>query len=413
MKRGLFIWVFLLVFAIGFVSFVSGAACTDEETILRLYQDTNSHGAEFDQTAYPVQVCTPNGETVVRDSCNKYFYLSDEINAHAKVAYQDETYDVGVCYKMDPKRQCELVIGDCPSERPIELLKFSDSINAHLSLPGDENYDYRLCCIDAENPLTINECSTTAENIWYDENGEDQITTTEEGYCDNEDTNSRIDISERSNWKYQWTDACCSGSLACVGDDSEGDDSLCRSVAGLNTINDCPDYKGEATCNADDNHVADARAPASASCEGFGTYNLVGAECKWSEVSGCYQELDYGDYSCRVTQDPQQCRGGFMSVLVESIFYGTEGSELLSCEDSLCEDSKYLSVCGGETLKLFGFTWVNAILVLIILAAFYLAFLKRQKRKGEKVLKIGKRDSGKKKKGFYSILLMASNNANF
>ena len=102
-----------------------------------------------------------------------------------------------------------------------------------------------------------------------------------------------------------------------------------------------------------------------------------------------------------------------MSVLVESIFYGTEGSELLSCEDSLCEDSKYLSVCGGETLKLFGFTWVNAILVLIILAAFYLAFLKRQKRKGEKVLKIGKRDSGKKKKGFYSILLMASNNANF
>lgn len=72
-KEVIGLFVLGLVFVIGF-SFVSGAVCPDDETILRLYQDTNSHGAEFDQTTYPVQVCTPDGLPNQGHSFTGYFF---------------------------------------------------------------------------------------------------------------------------------------------------------------------------------------------------------------------------------------------------------------------------------------------------------------------------------------------------
>jgi len=272
-------------------------------------------------------------------------------------------------------------------------------INAHVSQGDDPNYPYKLCIKTSEGGGPTDECNLPEQDKWYDSDGAGHYTDEEEGYCDNEDpdSSSRIDISASSNWNFQWEDACCSGSLACVGDDADGGDSLCRFVSGLSTITKCEDYGSEVACRADARGVADSNAPLNTECSDTGeNYELLSAKCVW-ENNECNSEWNFGDYYCSVSQDPQQCRGTDMLVLVSSILnWNTEPNSCTAGE--LCPTENYITVCGGETLKLFGFTWVNAILVLLILAAFYIAFLKRKKKKNEKVLKIGKRDSGKKRK---------------
>ena len=146
-KRGLLLASFLIsVFIIAGVfaetcSIVDEAECSQENTVLKLYQENNTHAEIASLNNSGLALCCdsfyPTNEST---GSNKILTLSSSTNAHA--GGPDESYGSVEVYFGD--YNCNLYENTCDTEYPIELLSLSSPTNAHL---GTFNYyPYKLCC---------------------------------------------------------------------------------------------------------------------------------------------------------------------------------------------------------------------------------------------------------------------------
>ena len=129
------------------------AACSDDQTIMRLYSLSNSHGAVWnDEHGHNVQICYDeifgmsfSGEAhPVCDSSNTILWLSDLYNSHASMA-ADAIYDVPICYG---DINCTVRNISCIENEKI-VVKLHSEINTHLAAPNYESsgtYEKILCC---------------------------------------------------------------------------------------------------------------------------------------------------------------------------------------------------------------------------------------------------------------------------
>lgn len=135
-----------LIFILSFVSLVS-AGCSPDQTMFRLYQNTNSHAALWNQTIYSVQFCYNDTFGIYTGlnphNCtgtNTLFYLSAETNSHVSNSNADG-YNIPVCYG---DLNCTISASICTGEyKNISRFYFTKS---HISNLSDTNYPYTLCC---------------------------------------------------------------------------------------------------------------------------------------------------------------------------------------------------------------------------------------------------------------------------
>ncbi len=156
MKRGLLIWTILLV---SLLIAVNVKACENTQVILRLSSSDNAHGAEWQYSAYPVEICydeifgfTYSGEnphSCNSEKTNKILSLSSSYNSHAEIPNRisvvrravEETSSpyAKICYG-DLTCQAK---GEC-SENEKLIVSLSSETNAHLS--SGNNYPVKICC---------------------------------------------------------------------------------------------------------------------------------------------------------------------------------------------------------------------------------------------------------------------------
>ncbi|MFA5856118.1 MAG: hypothetical protein WC867_02075 [Candidatus Pacearchaeota archaeon] len=128
--------------------------CTQDQIIMRLFSESNSHGALTNRSEYSELVCF--SEIFKDNYLGKEFnnctstnspvvYLNDEINAHASTT-KDAVYKVPVCYG---DLVCIAKNSNCNEATEGNLtLYLSSNSNAHIAkanyLGGD--YPIRICC---------------------------------------------------------------------------------------------------------------------------------------------------------------------------------------------------------------------------------------------------------------------------
>jgi len=140
------VWFSIIGFFI-LVAFVS-ADCNPDQVMFRLYQNTNSHAALWNQTIYTIPFCyndsfgTYTGANPhVCTGTNTLFYLIAENNSHVSNS-SIGGYGVPVCYG---DLECSVVLGACSSGFK-NISRLYNYTNSHISNLTDTNYPYYLCC---------------------------------------------------------------------------------------------------------------------------------------------------------------------------------------------------------------------------------------------------------------------------
>ncbi len=160
MIKGVFWLYFLLVsvFLIGGVS--ADEQCDDDQTILRLFSNSNSHASLWSDTNAQIAVCYENifgGKYTGREphQCsaangnkpsNFVVSLTSNNNAHVNKDYSDN--GINICYgdlACSVKSQCSL------NER--EIMVLSSESNAHVDIGAGNNL--KVCCSSAREPRNI------------------------------------------------------------------------------------------------------------------------------------------------------------------------------------------------------------------------------------------------------------------
>ncbi|MFH1358597.1 MAG: hypothetical protein ABIH37_01785 [archaeon] len=141
------------------------AQCADDQTILKLFADTNSHAAKYDYSEYYRRLCydelfgvayDPGTEDAhgcigdPSDPTNAVVWLTADFNSHVS-AIKDESngYTIPVCYG---ELYCTARETNCnPGETLIASLSESGNApsyyNSHISKGDDLDYNIKLCCI--------------------------------------------------------------------------------------------------------------------------------------------------------------------------------------------------------------------------------------------------------------------------
>lgn len=187
MKRGLIIGLFCLIF-ISLIEVISAGSCADSDTIMKLYSESNSHGALYNDVDYPYDICYSDifGSAGIgnRDcSGNKVIGLSSTSNAHAQKP-ELITYFVNVCY--DDLECIYVEAGDCSGDYECVITLYSED-NSHLAdCNSAQSYPNKICCSSGG---CVDECTLS---------GLRECHLTEESYreCGNYDADSCLEWSE-------------------------------------------------------------------------------------------------------------------------------------------------------------------------------------------------------------------------
>ena len=157
MKKGMLV-LFVGIFMIGIVS---AAICDDNQTIMKLYQQNNSHGALWNDTNYNWDICyggaVPATPHPTCDDDNSFLWLYSADNSHASTTKTDY-YATGVCYG-DLECSVEVISdGSNCSDGSEPILSLYSQTNSHMAAGNYDGYDVKICC-------------GASEIYWADANG--------------------------------------------------------------------------------------------------------------------------------------------------------------------------------------------------------------------------------------------------
>lgn len=145
------IFGFILLLCFGLVS--AGTCSNADQTIMKLYGASNSHGALWNDAAYTYDICYDDifGSTysggATSHGCigaNRVLSLSSDTNAHVS-EIKDVNYNVDVCYG-DLMCDYEESSGDSCANGGKVVARISSESNAHISDASDTNYPIKVCC---------------------------------------------------------------------------------------------------------------------------------------------------------------------------------------------------------------------------------------------------------------------------
>jgi len=149
----------VLVFGLIFVSLGVVNACEDNQRIMRLYQENNSHGAVWNDThGYDIEICyddslfdfgTYTEDLSTAHNCtadnDNILWLADEYNSHASLT-SDDTYKTPVCYgnlicdnTFTTQEQCDAWEGKI-------ILSLYSASNSHIAKGNNQYYPVKICC---------------------------------------------------------------------------------------------------------------------------------------------------------------------------------------------------------------------------------------------------------------------------
>ena len=144
------------------------AACSNDQTIVRLYRENNSHVSAWDDTNYPIQICyndlfgynytgsNPHNCTVA--NANAVFWVNSTKNSHISSGNSSE-FNNPICYG---NLDCSFKTA-CDPDNEVLLLRAYDVENSHVSLVQTD-YHQVICC---KNSLAI------SSSFWSDLNGKE------------------------------------------------------------------------------------------------------------------------------------------------------------------------------------------------------------------------------------------------
>lgn len=158
------------VFVLFGISIVAGATCHDDETIMRLYSNDNSHVSVWNQNvgAYLEEICYDDIYGVkyggsnphVCDGSNRVLSLYDSVNSHASDT-SDADYNQDVCFGDLVCEYDSSAGGACNNSGEVVARMYSNS-NSHVGGPSS-GYPIKVCCVSAE--------SKVSPAYWADANG--------------------------------------------------------------------------------------------------------------------------------------------------------------------------------------------------------------------------------------------------
>lgn len=149
MKRGLIGFLFVLVsFAL-----VSAASCSDDQTIMKLYSEDNSHVSIWNSEFYDVRICHddvfgfPYSKANPHDcnGANRVLSLYNTSNSHASVSH-DDNYAIDVCYG-DLSCVYDNSSGDACSNGGEVVARLYSQTNSHVAVPSSVVYPWKVCCL--------------------------------------------------------------------------------------------------------------------------------------------------------------------------------------------------------------------------------------------------------------------------
>ncbi|NPE26525.1 Ig-like domain-containing protein [Methanococcoides sp. SA1] len=190
---------FLVLMSFGFV--VAGT-CDDDQTIMRLYQSTNSHVSTWNQSTgtYLEEVCYNDiygydyvwADPHVCDGNNKVLTLYDETNSHASTIL-DQYYTEEICYG-DLECVYDSSSGSSCSNDGEVVARLYNDYNSHVSYASDTDYGTKICCSSSRaywadmNGVRINqaEFGDTVQLIYRGTSAQDLTIREEDVLADDE-----------------------------------------------------------------------------------------------------------------------------------------------------------------------------------------------------------------------------------
>jgi len=148
MKRGkvnaLFLYCLVALFILIFSAF-SASACPDNERIMRLYSQSNSHAALWNSPGYNIEICSPNQENVNHDCTNSILWMHGNSNSHVSLT-KDSFYSTPICFGDSLVcRAINITEESCTSGETIVASLFS-KYNSHTALGNFQDYKIKICC---------------------------------------------------------------------------------------------------------------------------------------------------------------------------------------------------------------------------------------------------------------------------
>jgi hypothetical protein len=144
-----------------------GSSCSgNDDVIMKLYYNTNSHGALWNVTSYPEEIKYSDflgaysGECSKAHDCtgsNKVVFLNKISNSHVSSAYST-SYTISVCYG-DLSCSAQTSKANCDSLGGTIVASLSSSTNAHIAKGDFAGYDTKICC---KKTLTAGDLAWTA-----------------------------------------------------------------------------------------------------------------------------------------------------------------------------------------------------------------------------------------------------------
>lgn len=136
----------------------TGPHCSDNQIIMRLFGEENTHGALWNESIYPVKVCYNeifgsyfDNKGMDPHQCsgsqgneeNIVLRLIQSFNSHAEApdAFSGN-YNLPVCYG---DLQCVSRNTECIGDEK-EIVSLASLNNGHLESRNSNNYEFRICC---------------------------------------------------------------------------------------------------------------------------------------------------------------------------------------------------------------------------------------------------------------------------
>ncbi|MBU2576713.1 MAG: LamG domain-containing protein [Nanoarchaeota archaeon] len=118
-----------------------------DQTIMKLSQQNNSHGALWDDTNYDWDICYDGpAPGIPHPTCtaeNSFLWLSSASNAHASLT-ESVDYPIGVCYG---NLVCHAVQDPTAcGAGETAIVRLFEETNSHLSDVEDTDYPWKICC---------------------------------------------------------------------------------------------------------------------------------------------------------------------------------------------------------------------------------------------------------------------------
>jgi len=128
-------------------------SCSDDDRIMRLFSEDNTHGALWNDTnGYNYEICCEDIFGVGAPECNPttphpiscanpVLWLNDTYNSHAST-YETSTYNIPVCYG---DLNCVARNDNCEAGEEI-VVTLAQNTNSHISNASDTSYPIKICC---------------------------------------------------------------------------------------------------------------------------------------------------------------------------------------------------------------------------------------------------------------------------